>query len=62
MIKIIVERDYQGKLQIGTMHNGVWHYADLPADITTKQAIETLIASKAQGKEYIITYSAQVDD
>ena len=61
MINIRIERDYKGKLQIGTMRTDIsidtWHYADLPPAITTRQQIEALIASKCNGKQYTITYA-----
>ena len=58
MKKIRIERDYKGTLQIGYMSvENVWHYADLPATITTKTQIEQLVASRSQDKEYIITYA-----
>lgn len=65
MIKIRIERDYKGTLQIGTMRNdnGVdtWHYADLPPTIATRQQIEMLIATKCNGKEYSITYATNIN-
>ena len=54
---IKIDRDYLGKIQIGTLQeDNTWHYEDLPRIIKTRKDIEQFIKALFYGKEYTLHY------